>query len=290
MELRDLRAFIVLAEVLNFRQAAEQLFLTQSALSKKIQKLEAELGNPVFDRSKTPTQLTPFGRLIYEEAIKVVHSADQLLRRAEFAKKGFEGKLRIGFGISTQQIAPKAVVEFKATHPNVQVQLLDMSAKHQFEAMQSGQLELGYCRLPAPDGWCSIPLLQESLAIMSPPAFENGLTPAQRSQLPLIMLDRQRAPAYYDHTMAYVNKAGFSTHLLETVADFSTALAMVTAGIGWTIVPTSTAKKETGFHIHYIEDEAAIWQIGLVKMSGETDPLVEAFWETAIQVGQASKE
>ena len=64
MHLRDLKAFVTLGEVLHFGKAAQSLFVTQSALSKQIQRLEEELGGMLFERSATSTCLTSLGRLI----------------------------------------------------------------------------------------------------------------------------------------------------------------------------------------------------------------------------------
>ncbi|MGL4205672.1 MAG: LysR family transcriptional regulator, partial [Aeromonadaceae bacterium] len=68
MELRDLKAFVTLGEVLHFSQAALRQHVTQSALSKQIRRLEQELGGELFERSASSTQLTALGRTLYAEA------------------------------------------------------------------------------------------------------------------------------------------------------------------------------------------------------------------------------
>lgn len=282
MELRDLRAFVLLSEVLHFRQAAERLHLTQSALSKQIQKLEAEFGVPLFERGQGATRLTPFGRIINEDAKVIVEASKRLSLRARLAAQGLEGSLRIGFGLSTRQIAPRAVAAFRVTHPQVQIQLVDMSARHQFDALKEGRLDLGYCRLPAPVGWPTELVMRESMVVAYPGDYPEVIVLDELRSLPLIMLDRARAPGFHDHAMAYLTRSGVSIGVIEPVAGFSTALAMVTAGIGWAIVPRSKIQGVNEFHVKYLDDEDASWEIGLVRPPGELSLLVQAYWEAAI--------
>ncbi|MGL5695831.1 MAG: LysR family transcriptional regulator, partial [Plesiomonas shigelloides] len=78
MELRDLRAFVTLSDVLHFSQAAERLHITQSALSKQIKRLEQALGGALLARSAGATTLTPLGRALLDEARDIVRRSEQL--------------------------------------------------------------------------------------------------------------------------------------------------------------------------------------------------------------------
>jgi DNA-binding transcriptional LysR family regulator len=98
MTLVQLRHLISLAQTGSFSQSAALMFLTQPALSRSIRTLEAELGQPLFDRSARHSDLTPFGRDAVERARELVLAADDLRNSGRLAGDGQEGVLRIGLG------------------------------------------------------------------------------------------------------------------------------------------------------------------------------------------------
>lgn len=98
MTLVQLRHLLSLAQTGSFSKSASVLFLTQPALSRSIQALEAELGQPLFDRIGRHSELTPFGRDAVERARDVVLAADDLQQCGNRAGDGHEGVLRIGMG------------------------------------------------------------------------------------------------------------------------------------------------------------------------------------------------
>jgi DNA-binding transcriptional LysR family regulator len=98
MTLVQLRHLISLAQTGSFSKSAGLLFLTQPALSRSIRALEAELGQPLFDRDRRRSELTPFGRDAVERARELVIAADDLRDSGRLAGDGQEGVLRIGLG------------------------------------------------------------------------------------------------------------------------------------------------------------------------------------------------
>ena len=98
MTLVQLRHLISLAQTGSFSKSAGALFLTQPALSRSIRALEAELGQPLFDRIGRHSELTPFGRETVERAHQLVQAADDLRESGSLVGDGLEGVLRIGMG------------------------------------------------------------------------------------------------------------------------------------------------------------------------------------------------
>lgn len=98
MTLVQLRHLTSLAQTGSFSKSAAALFLTQPALSRSIRALEAELGQPLFDRIGRHSELTPFGRQVLERARELVLAADDLRDSGRRAGDGQEGVLRIGMG------------------------------------------------------------------------------------------------------------------------------------------------------------------------------------------------
>lgn len=98
MTLVQLRHLLSLARTGSFSKSAAALFLTQPALSRSIRALEAELGQPLFDRVGRLNELTPFGREAVQRAGELVQAADDLRESSRLAGDGQEGVLRIGLG------------------------------------------------------------------------------------------------------------------------------------------------------------------------------------------------
>lgn len=98
MTLVQLRHLISLAETGSFSKSAELLFLTQPALSRSIRSLEAELGQPLFDRLGRTSELTPFGREALARARELVQAAEDLRNAGQGAHGGMTGRLRVGMG------------------------------------------------------------------------------------------------------------------------------------------------------------------------------------------------
>ena len=109
MEFRDLRAFVTLGDLLHFGHAADRLHVTQSALSKQIQRLESNIGGPLFDRNASFTRLTPVGRDLHEEARTLLDGIGRFSDRAQQAAQGMLGTLRIAFGVSSKAITLRAI-------------------------------------------------------------------------------------------------------------------------------------------------------------------------------------
>lgn len=125
LDLRRVRQFVVLAETLNFRRAAEKLHMTQPPLTVAIQKLEAELGLRLFERGGSGgVSLTPSGQAALAEARRLLFHNGQLLAAARGASQGTGGALRVGFvGSTTNGVLQRAVRLFRAEYPGVELVL-----------------------------------------------------------------------------------------------------------------------------------------------------------------------
>ncbi len=121
IELRHLRAVVVVAEELNFTRAAERLFIAQQALSNQIRQAETELGVRLFDRSTRHVALTPAGEEFYERATQILASVEDAGRAAQEAAQP-RTALKVGFVASVEHSAfAHIVAEFERRRPDVDV-------------------------------------------------------------------------------------------------------------------------------------------------------------------------
>ncbi|MEM0555111.1 MULTISPECIES: LysR family transcriptional regulator [Aeromonas] len=280
MELRDLKAFVTLGEVLHFGQAAVRQHVTQSALSKQIRRLEEELGGELFDRNASTTRLTVLGRALYEDARAVVIQSEQLSRTARDVLAGNVGTLRIGFGVATKILVPAVIARFRAERPQVTIELNDLSTHHQLLALSEGKLDLGFCRLPAPKGWHAMPVERAHFVAVLPASYREVRKLADLVDKPLAILRRDKAPSFYDHLMNYLAQSGLRFQGIQYVNDFAAGVATAAAGIAWTLVPSSTTIEHPDVLTLPLTESEACWAIGLIRPPNSHSPLADAFWQT----------
>lgn len=141
MELRHLRYFAAVAAHGSFSRAAQNLHLTQPALSRQVKDLEDELGVPLLVRGVNAVTLTEAGELFYEEARDLLARADQAIQRVRGEARS--EVLRVGYGPSlTAGIMPKAMERFQAAVPRVRLELEDLAPREIADKVAGGLLDL----------------------------------------------------------------------------------------------------------------------------------------------------
>jgi DNA-binding transcriptional LysR family regulator len=149
MELRHLRYFVVVAEELNFRRAAERLRIAQPAVSAQIKSLEEKLGVRLFERTTRSVLLTPAGRGFLDEARRVLGAAAQAEQAAHQAHHGIVGSLRLGvIPPATSPRLAKVLRHFHQGFPGVQLALMELTSAEQLRRLRAGELDFGLLRPP----------------------------------------------------------------------------------------------------------------------------------------------
>jgi len=123
MNVRSLEHLLAVADTGSFSRAAEQCFLTQSALSRSIQTLEGDLGGRLLDRIGKRNELTPLGLQVVERARGIVREAAELKRGAELLQEG-AGLMRVGLGSGPAALLMQPLMRLVAEHhPRVRIQI-----------------------------------------------------------------------------------------------------------------------------------------------------------------------
>lgn len=124
MNLKHLEHFLALAETGSFSRAAQQLHLTQSALSRSIQTLEDELGGPLVDRIGKRNELTPLGHTVMARARRIAHEATELRRGVDLLLQGDGGSIRVGLGSGPgAMLMTELLTHMAQNHPHVHVSI-----------------------------------------------------------------------------------------------------------------------------------------------------------------------
>jgi DNA-binding transcriptional LysR family regulator len=245
MELRHLSYFQAVAEELNYRKAAERLFISQPGLSRQIKQLEEELGVRLFDRDKKHVELTAAGAYLKGEVDFVLNhlatTKQQLLEIAE----GREGELRIGFlGSASNQVLPDLLRKLNSKFPKITTSLEELSNQLQVEMIQKDKLDLGFVRLPSvPDDLELKVIFKDSFSLVVPKnhpiEFQNFKSVGQFAGESFILFSSDYSNYYYEQILGICRDAGFTPKIKHKSVHALTIFRLVENGLGVAIVPTS---------------------------------------------------
>lgn len=283
LELSDLEAFVVLADLLHFGRAAERLHVTQPALSKRIKRLEEKVGGALLVRRYRAVRLTEVGRLLLGRARIVLREAAATLDLSQRAVRGEAGLLRIGFGIaSLLGLLPDVLLRFRRAYPNVQLQLRDMSTPDQVSALADGGIDIGFVRLPLVDNRLALrPVLDERLvAALGPRSpWRKDIGLRSLAAEPFLTVTRGTSASFHDHVLSVCVAAGFAPRIVQEASELFTVLSLVRAGLGVALVPRSAAvMRLPGVRFKDIDMPEAAWNIALAWRQEESaSPLVRRF-------------
>jgi DNA-binding transcriptional LysR family regulator len=243
VELRRLEYFAAVARHGSFTRAAEELWLTQSALSQQVRRLEAELGVALLRRTPRGVELTPAGEdlLPRAEAIltEVARARADLDRHAGVTR----GRVRVAATTMDTPGLPAALASFHREHPGLQIALRHAPAAEIAALVAGGATDVGVASLhgPAPEGVEAIPLAEQPLRVMLPPddpmGGADGRTMADLRGRPFIL--PEAGTALRATVTAACQTAGYSPVPLFEVSDPGTVRFLAHAGLGVSVVPAS---------------------------------------------------
>jgi DNA-binding transcriptional LysR family regulator len=149
MDIAALQSFLAVAETGSFSRAAERVFLTQPAVSKRIASLESQLGTRLFDRIGKRAQLTPAGTALYERARRVLRELDEVKRSIADLSGTIAGELRLATShhIGLHRL-PEPLKRFHAAYPQVRLDLRFMDSEQACNEVARGEIELAIVTLP----------------------------------------------------------------------------------------------------------------------------------------------
>lgn len=148
-DLRQARTFIAVAETLSFSGAAQRLNIAQSAISRVVAEMEADLRVPLLSRTTRSVALTPAGRLLLNECREVVAHFDRWTRRARRFADGTAGSISIASNdFAFQAEVPRLLRRFRATYPEVAVRFYNKSRDVVLGLLDSGEVEVGFVMGP----------------------------------------------------------------------------------------------------------------------------------------------
>jgi DNA-binding transcriptional LysR family regulator len=284
MELRHLRYFVAVAEELHFGRAAARLGIAQPPLSQQIRALERELGLELFSRTRRRVELTEAGRVYLEEARGILQRVAQAAAAARRAARGETGALAVGMVASaTYGLMPRVFRLFRARNPGVALTVGVLSTGAQVAALRAGQLQLGIARPPFGDETLvAEPLHEEPVVVALPSGHplsaRRTLSLRALATEPFVIFPRDRRPGWYDFMLGLCRAAGFEPVVGQDAPELATAMALVAAGMGVTLVPASVQDlRRSGVDYRPLAAPAPRTQLIALRRGGVPLPVVDRF-------------
>ncbi|MBF4209240.1 LysR family transcriptional regulator [Pseudomonas donghuensis] len=278
MELRHLRYFRVLAQTLNFTRAAEQLHIAQPPLSRQIRQLEDTLGVELLERGR-PLRLTEAGRFFHEQSAALLDQLEQIAEGTRRIANSERQWLRIGFAPSTlYDLLPELIRQLRRNE-KLELGLQEMITLQQVEALKAGRIDVGFGRIHIKDPAIEQVLLrEEALVVALPcghPLLDQALDLKRLADEPFVLYPANPRPSYADHIMALFTAQGVNIKVIQWTNELQTALGLVAAGLGITLVPASVQSQHRADIVYApLPEKTAVSPIILSYRAGDNSPQV----------------
>ncbi len=240
-ELLDLRALIAVAEGKSFLRAAEQLHLSQPALSRRVQKLEAMVGTPLLERTTRSVRLTPAGQEIVPLLRRLIEEIDSSLMGMMALGERRAGRLTVAsIPSATVRFLPDVLEQFGREYRNVRVRVLDLSATECAEAVRTGEAEFAI----------TLPVLSDADLLFEPltddpyglvcrrdDPLAEMLAPGWADLAGMRLVTVHMGSGNRTALDAGLARAGIELRWFYEVTRLTSALALVQAGLGPSVLP-----------------------------------------------------
>jgi DNA-binding transcriptional LysR family regulator len=246
MELRHLRYFVTAAEELNISRASARLRISQPAVSRQIKDLEEELGVDLFFRDSGGLRLTPGGEVFLPQAKDILRRSREAVARLEPFRAPSQAPLVVGYITpALASVVTPALRQFDQTHPEIRVDLRELSPADQLTALRERRIDLAFIGNPCPnvaEEFALVELSRMELAIVVSDHHHLAL----RKKIRLEELERENFIGFCEQTFPDRNhllgelcrQAGFTPRVEQHAQTLSAALALVASGKGVTLMTT----------------------------------------------------
>lgn len=288
-------SFLTVVDEMNFRRASERLHLDQSALSRRIQKLEHILGFRLLERTTREVALTQAGDSFFRDNVNLLAQYEASVTAARQIAEGKTGVVRVAYmAFATFGLMPAAVARFSQTHPHIQVRLQYIRTQGQKLALARDEVDLGYMIGPFdhPD-YHSLLLATEPLCVMAPrdhPLLRRPvIRPADLAGEKVVLGDRHEWGEYRRRLDDMFSAEGVELDVTLEASNTLGLVGLVSTGLGVTVCPEGM----TGFFGHLAEGRPIMHpafrlQTVLAWKRSNHSPQVRAFIDIARDVEPSS--
>ncbi|WP_396954556.1 LysR family transcriptional regulator [Neobacillus sp.] len=269
MELRQLRLFMEVAKQKSITKAAENMHLSQPALSKSIIALEEELGMTLIIRTNKTSDLTDTGKVVLEYAQKMNALQDEMKTTLNDMTNLTRGQINIGLPPFIGSLFfPRVMAKFHHAYPNIELNITEYGGARVVKSVEEGEFELGVAVLPLDELQFNIyPIVEEEMKLL---VYKNHRL-ASRNEVEIEDLTDEEFIFYHDEFALnqmmrdHFIAAGFEPKILFKSSQWDLMSEMVAANLGITILPQSICNRVFTKDIKIIDLRPAImWRLAVL--------------------------
>ncbi len=238
IELRLWRSFLALAEELNFRRAAKRLSISQPALTKQIQDLEARLGVALFRREAHGVEPTSATVACMDRARALIDASVELEAEFREAQRAAEDHIRLGMPeFFFRSFLLSVLAAMRAQHPQAKVSMVEVNTFETAGAVADGKIDLGVARVPVTEQNLVARAFRRGHWMLIMPeghrlAAKGDLTPADLGDDPLIFFVRRLNPELYDAIISAIEAGAQRAEIAYHTQDPMIGVELAANGIG----------------------------------------------------------
>lgn len=287
LDLTHCRYLVILAEELNFGRAAARLHISQPPLTRMVAEVERLVGARLFERTTRRVRLTPVGEVFVAEARALLLRADSALENVRAAVRRQSGQLRLAYTpLALQTVLPEILSALREQEHDVNIDLVELSGTAQQEALDSGQVDMGFANESleaqgmALEDFTSLLLHRESLQVVLPDGHPlvgtSTLRLADLAGETFILHTRDDYPRYYDRVLQACREAGFTPNIYQREARQNCS-ALVAAGQGILLAPAAPQPlAHPGFNRVSLEPNPLLyWEVWAILPIAAGSPYLE---------------
>ena len=303
------RYFLTIVKEGNLNRAAEVLYVSQPSLTKYIQRLERQLGAPLFDRTVSPMRLNDAGSLYYRYLMEQTAQEEEMLSQIAEINHMERGTLRLGIpSYCGQCYLPWVLKEFTARYPSVTLELVEGRGERIERAVADQQIDLGIVHLPVSNSTLRYQALFSERVLLAVPRKNGSSTPEVDGKVNILegsISDFANYSFIMPHPEQKLGqivtdlfcRANFTPKVLFTSQNVATMLSMTALGLGAGFIPAgglsalsrNILNKVTFYRLHELDHDD--WKLIALQRKGYHTPnYTNHFIQLIAQYGQISNQ
>ncbi|NKB70852.1 MAG: HTH-type transcriptional activator IlvY [Candidatus Latescibacteria bacterium] len=281
MDFRQLEFFLQLAGLLHFGRASRVCFVSPPTLTRAIQRLEEEVGCPLFIRDRQRVELTPAGQVFKEYARQTLEDWQQVQQGLSRAGETLRGELRLYGSITAcYSILPRILPAYRRAYPQVRLKLVTGDASQALGKIQDDEVDIAVAALPEqpPQG------MRQRIVTYTPLSFIRAREAADQivdwGRVPMIFPEAGLIRHYLDR---WFRDQDLAPHIYGEVSGHEAIISLVALGFGIGVVPELVLEKSAlaqEVEVVSVEPRLPPYRVGLAAKRRRLEaPLARAFWD-----------
>lgn len=284
MEVRDLKAFVLVSELGSFTRAAERLHLAQPAVSQQIKRLERDLGSPVLRRSTRRVELTAAGERLLPSARSILGEIARTEEDIRLIDRGGAGRVSVGFvGTATYDLLPQIARTVGQQLPGISLEIYGEGLTPELiDGVAARRLDIAIVRDPQPKKGLALTAVRSEVLIAVLPIDHSAATSGHVALADLrdstfVTHPSGHRSAMHRSVVDACRRAGFTPAKIVEVRETATLVAFVAAGMGVALVPEPVRSLSLdGVAYASITDVRQESELVMATRVGTTSPAVQA--------------